>query len=157
MSTAVDFAPDYGSDEVATLYANVEVWAVLKIKMRFSRWLAELVTNLVSAQKTEASDEAMIRQALSAPGHEEEDSEMPKGKKQGDGADSEELCEDPDLLVDNPQKKLFCILCKQHGEREVTGRLIPFHINQFVHVNCALWTREVKETTDGELLNFYFA
>ena len=69
----------------------------------------------------------------------------------------EELCDDLDLLVDNPQKKLFCILCKQHGEREVTGRLIPFHINQFVHVNCALWTREVKETTDGELLNFYFA
>ena len=49
-TSSVDYqslADDYGSDEVATLYAKIEVWAVLKIKLRFSRWLAELVTNLV--------------------------------------------------------------------------------------------------------------
>ena len=43
------------------MYAKIEIWAVLKIKMRFSRWLAELVNNLVSAHKTEIGEEAMIR------------------------------------------------------------------------------------------------
>jgi len=62
--SSVDYASlaeDYGTDDLATMYAKIEIWAVLKIKMRFSRWLAELVNNLVSAHKTEIAEEAMIR------------------------------------------------------------------------------------------------
>jgi hypothetical protein len=44
-------------------------------------------------------------------------------------SDHEELCTDEDEIIDNPQKRLLCVLCKLNGERAVTGRLIPFHIN----------------------------
>lgn len=58
--------------------------------------------------------------------------------------------------------KLCCILCQQSGEFRVTGRLIPFQVNQFVHVNCAMWTNEVYEVSEetvisSELYNFFFA
>ena len=54
-----------------------------------------------------------------------------------------QICNEEDVLIDNPQKKLHCILCSLNGERSITGRLIPYQVNQFVHVNCALWTQEV--------------
>jgi len=78
---------------------------------------------------------------------------------------SAEICNDEDVTIVNPQNRLTCILCQQSGEKRITGRLIPFQVNQFVHVNCAMWTSEVKEGTEGieetvissELYNFYFA
>jgi len=39
------------------------------------------------------------------------------------------LCTDEDIQVDNPQRKLQCIMCKLKGELTVTGRLIPFQVN----------------------------
>ena len=78
---------------------------------------------------------------------------------------SAEICTEEDVTIVNPQNRLTCILCQQSGEKRITGRLIPFQVNQFVHVNCAMWTSEVKEGTEGteetiissELYNFYFA
>ena len=66
------------------------------------------------------------------------------------------------MLIENPQVRLKCILCGLNGERSITGRLVPFQINQFVHVNCAMWTQEVQdgyEENDStiELYNFFFA
>ncbi len=29
-------------------------------------------------------------------------------------------------------------------------------MNQFVHVNCALWSTDVYEIGDGQLINFYY-
>ena len=43
-------------------------------------------------------------------------------------------------------------MCKLKGELTVTGRLIPFQVNQFVHVNCALWSTDVHEIADGGYL-----
>lgn len=65
-------------------------------------------------------------------------------------------------MIDNPQKRLTCLLCGLNGERSITGRLIPFQIDQFVHVNCAMWTQEVQEGQEEgdstrELYNLYFA
>ena len=65
-------------------------------------------------------------------------------------------------MIDNPQKRLTCLLCGLNGERSITGRLIPFQIDQFVHVNCAMWTQEVQEGQEvgdstRELYNLYFA
>ena len=73
-----------------------------------------------------------------------------------------EFCQEEDVLIDNPQKRIKCLLCGLNGERTITGRLIPFQINQFVHVNCAMWTQEVldgQEENDStrELYNFFFA
>lgn len=72
------------------------------------------------------------------------------------------MCTDEDDLIDNPQKVLSCVLCHQHGERKISGRLIPFHTNKFVHVNCALWTYGVQEGQEEgilctEIYNFHFA
>jgi len=34
------------------------------------------------------------------------------------------------------------------------GRLLNFDVDKWVHANCALWTNEVKEHSDGALKNF---
>lgn len=66
------------------------------------------------------------------------------------------MCTEEDTQVDNPQKRLQCIMCKLKGELTVTGRLIPFQVNQFVHVNCALWSTDVHEIAEGGyLVNFF--
>jgi hypothetical protein len=65
--------------------------------------------------------------------------------------------EDVDPLIDNPSRNLVCCLCKQRGERKLSGRIIPFQGLLCVHVNCAFWSSEVFETTDGALINFFFA
>ena len=47
-------------------------------------------------------------------------------------------------------------MCKMKGEYTITGRLIPFQVNQFVHVNCALWSTDVHEIAEGGyLINFF--
>ena len=66
-------------------------------------------------------------------------------RKQDSESKGLQICTEEDVLIDNPQKKLHCILCGLNGERSITGRLIPYQVNQFVHVNCALWTQEVQE------------
>jgi hypothetical protein len=49
----------------------------------------------------------------------------------------------------------MCLLCKQKGEYSVTGRLIPYKLNMYVHTSCALWTNEVFDIDDGQIINFY--
>lgn len=34
------------------------------------------------------------------------------------------------------------------------GRLLNYDVDKWVHVNCALWSTEVKENVDGALKNF---
>ena len=60
-----------------------------------------------------------------------------------------------DIPISNPSSGLVCLLCKQKGEFSVTGRLIPYKYNMFVHISCALWTNEVFEVEEEKLINFY--
>ncbi|XP_014253952.1 histone-lysine N-methyltransferase trithorax [Cimex lectularius] len=57
------------------------------------------------------------------------------------------------------QDTRFCMLCKSIGEghpkRE--GRLLYCGQNEWVHVNCALWSSEVFEEIDGSLQNVHSA
>ena len=62
-----------------------------------------------------------------------------------------------DTLVVNPSQNLICCMCKQNGERKISGRLIPFIGALYVHTNCAIWSSEVIETLDGALINFFNA
>jgi hypothetical protein len=39
----------------------------------------------------------------------------------------------------------------------VTGRLIPYKYNMYVHISCALWTNDVFEVDEEKLINFYLA
>lgn len=54
-----------------------------------------------------------------------------------------------DAQISNAQEYLTCLLCKKQGEFAVTGRLIPYKLNMYVHTNCALWTQSCFEADDG--------
>ena len=46
-----------------------------------------------------------------------------------------------------------CQLCGELGDKGQGGRLLHFRHNEWVHVNCALWSSEVYEEVDGSLQN----
>lgn len=56
-----------------------------------------------------------------------------------------------DLLIKNDSRK--CSFCQIIGDSQVekAGRLLYAGPNDWVHVNCALWSAEVYENTDGQL------
>jgi len=128
---------------------GVEFKAVMKIKMKFFKWFEDLMrlavnNNLKFIKK--------IKKKTNEEGK-GEDEEMEVIES---GSGEERVCHKVDEQLKNPQNRLQCILCKFSGELVVTGRLIPFQINQFVHANCALWSTDVFETEDGQLVNFFF-
>lgn len=79
--------------------------------------------------------------------------EVPKKVETFEVHDIEQI----DQLEDNPAKILQCAFCQRKGQRKLSGRLIPFRANQFIHVNCALWTDGVFDDKEGHIINFYFA
>ncbi|XP_024080404.1 histone-lysine N-methyltransferase 2D-like isoform X6 [Cimex lectularius] len=48
-----------------------------------------------------------------------------------------------------------CLFCHQIGDGVTDGpaRLLNYDVNKWVHLNCALWSYEVYETTNGGLMN----
>ena len=46
-----------------------------------------------------------------------------------------------------------CQFCGELGDKGQGGRLLHFRHNEWVHVNCALWSSEVYEEVDGSLQN----
>merc|ERR1712018_292676 len=46
-----------------------------------------------------------------------------------------------------------CQFCNQFGDHEErrSGRLLYYRQNEWVHINCALWSSEVYEEIDGSL------
>ena len=59
----------------------------------------------------------------------------------------------------SPKDKRKCQLCGQIGDRSenLAGRLLYFRQNEWVHVNCSLWSAEVYEEVDGSLQNVWQA
>jgi len=125
------------------LYVIYEFKAYLRIKHQFFNWFEDKVRTT-------------IRKNMRV---------LKKGQEEGKGGDRSGQQQDvnmeeaPEELKDdvimNPQMKLCCVLCGNKGERRVTGRLIPFNVSSFVHINCALWSNEVFETEEGQLTNLY--
>lgn len=58
----------------------------------------------------------------------------------------------PKSLPDDPR---ICLLCGNVGDGTTNGpaRLLNIDVNQWVHLNCALWSGEVYETVNGALMN----
>ena len=52
-----------------------------------------------------------------------------------------------------------CQFCNQYGDHEEdrSGRLLYYRQNEWVHINCALWSSEVYEEIDGSLQNVWQA
>ena len=57
----------------------------------------------------------------------------------------------PDLTLDSRK----CTLCLKtgDGDKMLEGRLLYYRHNDWVHINCALWSSEVYEEVDGSLQN----
>ncbi|CAG9534833.1 unnamed protein product [Cercopithifilaria johnstoni] len=57
--------------------------------------------------------------------------------------------------IDLTEDKRQCAFCGQFGDGELDncGRLLNADANIWVHVNCALWSEEVYETSAGALIN----
>ncbi|CAH8528212.1 unnamed protein product [Schistosoma guineensis] len=51
--------------------------------------------------------------------------------------------------------KRVCDLCQQAGDapEDGAGRLLPLDLDNWIHINCALWCYEVYETIGGSLNN----
>ena len=51
--------------------------------------------------------------------------------------------------------KRICIFCHQVGDGEANGpsRMLSIDVDQWCHLNCALWSDEVYETMNGALIN----
>ena len=52
-----------------------------------------------------------------------------------------------------------CLLCNQYGDEDEkdAGRILNAGLNEWVHVNCALWSAEVYENDAGLLQNVHAA
>uniref|UniRef100_F6VYY7 [histone H3]-lysine(4) N-methyltransferase n=3 Tax=Ciona intestinalis TaxID=7719 RepID=F6VYY7_CIOIN len=48
-----------------------------------------------------------------------------------------------------------CVLCMREGDGNTSGvaRLLNLDVDQWIHLNCALWSAEVYETQGGALIN----
>lgn len=51
--------------------------------------------------------------------------------------------------------KRTCVLCKGQGDgkAEALGRLLNVGVSRWVHVNCILWSMDVREDASGALIN----
>ena len=60
---------------------------------------------------------------------------------------------EPRLPPEEDRRK--CLLCQRlrDGSSSGAGRLLYFRQNEWLHVNCALWSSEVYEECDGSLQN----
>ncbi|ROT77599.1 hypothetical protein C7M84_003740 [Penaeus vannamei] len=59
----------------------------------------------------------------------------------------------------SPPDRRKCVLCGREGDDEpnAAGRLLYLGQDEWMHVNCGLWSSEVYEEVDGGLQNIYLA
>lgn len=134
---------------------RIEIATLVKLQENFHHWIFNYLSNKVQELKKSLQDKSGLEKSCSN----RPNNETNKGNqlKQSESSSLMDAVEDLDLLVENPAKNLVCCLCKQRGERKISGRIIPFQGLLSVHVNCAFWSTEVFEATDGAMMNFFFA
>jgi len=162
---------DIGNEQTSDLkeqQMQIELPAILKIQQTFHKWIYNFISTKVHEVNKTLHEKANFEKSISVPQVSKKDansvSESPSHKSPEKTPSLPELNPEPmtdinelDPIIENPSVSLTCCLCKQNGERKLSGRLIPFQGALYVHTNCALWSTEVFETNDGALLNFAFA
>ena len=126
----------------AELYVQIELKAVMKVKLLFFKWFEDLIRNILknnqkflkkekkkSDLESEDHNEEMSlanTRTRAAEGNLDTQADLKKRKASTVLNLEEAYVAIEDTLVNNPQVKLQCVMCRMHGEYTVTGRLIPF-------------------------------
>ena len=74
----------------------------------------------------------------------------------GSSTSGDNICRRSYTSGKDTRKCQFCGQCGDHKESR-SGRLLYYRQNEWVHVNCALWSSEVYEEIDGSLQNVWQA
>ena len=125
----------------------------MKIKQQFFKWFEEFFTKTMNVFLGQSQETKTIQNG--SANSELLISEQGYFKTDNDSSQESLVSCMEDISITNPQSSLVCLLCKQKGEWTVTGRLIPYKYNMYVHISCALWTNEVFEVEEERLINFY--
>lgn len=151
------------------LLTKYEFPAVLRLKKKFMTWFCKYMHEKIQQKKRDLEERKLQKEdeERQKKMKEEEEAEIkarkdatkisiiqPKIKTEAYEITDIDLI---DPMEDNPSKILQCALCLRRGQRKLSGRLIPFRANQFIHVNCALWTDNVFDDKEGHIINFYFS
>jgi len=143
------------------MYVQYELKAVMRIKLQFFKWFEEFFAKTMNVflGLNGSQNQSVSERHKQIVQNQIKDDSSAESSTGGDcseskSVDSMVMCSE-DMPVDNVQKLLTCLLCKLKGEFTVTGRLIPYKLNMYVHTSCALWTDEVFDIDDGQLINFY--
>lgn len=151
------------------LLTKYEFPAVLRLKKKFMTWFCKYMHDKIQQKKKDLEERKLQKEEEERlkKMKEEEEADMkarkdnlrvepvvPKAKIENYRIHN---IDEIDPLEDNPSKVLQCAFCLRKGQRKLSGRLIPFRANQFIHVNCALWTDNVFDDKEGHILNFYFS
>ena len=149
------------------LLTKYEFPAVLRLKKKFMTWLCKYMNDKIQMKKRDIEEKKLQKEEEERlkKMKEEEEADM-KAKKDNKvepsipkpKADIVKFhnIDDIDELEENPAQNLICAFWSRKGQRKLSGRLIPFRANQFIHVNCALWTKGVFDNSEGHIINFYF-
>lgn len=138
---------EFTNETLVDQYIAQEVPAAIAITNRFAMWLKDNFMNLVlhelNRNQVPASDPLYTPKITPTVIHE----------AVADVNMEDVLSVDDDTLINNLEV-LECCLCRQNGERVVTGRLIPAEDVYWVHINCALWSTDVQVLEIGGIVNF---
>lgn len=126
---------EYSHEQIINLYVKQEYPAAVSFIQKFEIWLQEhlldITQHIVNNTKPPAAEKKILQ--LTKTGKIDENIE-------GDFTGH-----------------LPCVLCKEFGEKIISGRLLPCEEALWVHVNCAFWSSEVREDESGNLLNFHLS
>ena len=149
------------------LLTKHEFPAVLRLKKKFMTWLWKYMNDKIQMKKRDIEEKKLQKEEEERlkKMKEEEEADM-KAKKDNKvepvlpkpKADIVKFhnIDDIDPIEENPSQNLIWAFWSRKGQRKLSGRLIPFRANQFIHVNCALWTKGVFDDSEGHIINFYF-
>ena len=164
----INFDKNFEVDYVELL-TKYEFPAVLRLQKKFMTWLCKYMHSKIQEKRLKLEEKKLYKEEQERRKRvKDEEKTLGKGKhsnfrpdqmlekSNSDYAEIYDL-DEIDPLEDNPTKILRCAFCLRNGKRSLSGRLIPFRANQFIHINCALWTHNVFDDKEGHILNFYFS
>jgi hypothetical protein len=127
---------EYSHEQVITSYVNSELPAVLAFINQFESWLGKRMLDL--------TQHILNTQSFPLP-------------VDNSSTILLKICDNNRNIENDLTSSLQCILCKDFGEKTISGRLLPCEENSWVHLNCAFWSSESRVDDSGNLPNFHMS